>query len=87
METLEVRPEGEPICLLMRSEETGSRGAMRAAVAEVAASNLVGVLCREEMGGRVGVDGPSSRGVAGGSIVVFSLPFSSLLCVSTGVVC
>lgn len=30
METLEERAEGEPSCLLMRSEETGSRGAMRA---------------------------------------------------------
>lgn len=70
METLEVRAEGEPMCLLMRSEETGSRGAMRAAVADAAASTLVGVWFGEVMGWRTGVDGPSSRGVAGGSIVV-----------------
>lgn len=70
METLEVRVEGEPICLLMRSEETGSRGAIRAAVADCAASSAVGVLFWGATDVRDGVEGASSRGVAGGSMVL-----------------
>lgn len=60
MDTLESRPDGEgsPSCAFMRSDDTGSKGAMFGALSLVGEGVAVAGGAKDE---RVGVDEPSAR--------------------------